>query len=79
MITWLYRAQQAFKTNRSTLFLAISMLDRLITTNFQLKEETHELVCGTIIMISAKFNEIYPPRMTKVYSLIKDGLDHNPE
>jgi hypothetical protein len=79
MIAWLYCAQHAFKTNRSTLFIAISMLDRLITTNFHLQEPTHELVCATIIIMAAKFNEIYPPRMTKVFSLIKDGLDHNSE
>lgn len=79
MLGWLYRAQRALKTNRSTLFLAISLLDRLIIRNFRIREDSFEFICGILMIISAKFNEIYPPSLRKVRSLVKDGLDHSSE
>ena len=39
MIEWFYGAQEHYETGRSTLFLSIQLLDRLILKNFRMNNE----------------------------------------
>ena len=72
IIDWLYRAQQTLKVSRSTLFLGISLLDKLVTQGMPLSEENSDLVGGTILLIVTKFNEVYPVTVRKLNALSAD-------
>lgn len=52
MMALLYKAQSSLKTSKSTLFLSICMLNRLISKNFSFSDETYSLIVGTILRIS---------------------------
>lgn len=79
MVSWLYRAQLLLGFTKSTLFLAISLLDRLILKNFDIEDETHELVAGSILLIASKFNEVYPLSSRKINSILVFDIDHDLE
>lgn len=79
IVNWLNRAQLQLKTSRGTLFLAISMLDRLIHSHYPLDDETHEVVAGSLIMLASKFNEVYPPSPRKLNQLLTSDLYRSPE
>lgn len=53
---------------KSTIYLAISYLHRLIKFGFNLNEENYEKVGAALILLSAKMNEIYPPKMSSLLS-----------
>jgi hypothetical protein len=71
-IDWLYRAQGTLHFSRSTLFLGIALLDKLLTQGMPLTEQNSELVAGTILLIATKFNEVYPVTVRKLNSLSVD-------
>lgn len=56
MIDWFYGAQDYFESNRTTLFMSASVLDRLIAKNFKLDPQDYELIAATIYLICAKLN-----------------------
>ena len=72
IIDWLYRSQQTLKVSRSTLFLGIALLDKLVTKGMPLSEENSDLVGGTILLIVTKFNEVYPVTIRKLNALSID-------
>lgn len=55
-IDWMYRCQHTLNFSRSTLFLGIALLDKLLTSGMPLNDENCELVGGTILLIVTKFN-----------------------
>ena len=72
IIDWLYRAQYAINCSRSTLFLSIALLDKLITFGYVLNDQNCELIGGTILLIMTKFNEVYPVTVRKLNALSYD-------
>lgn len=55
-VDWLYRAQRNLQFSRSTLFIALGLLDKLILQGLVLTQDNYELVAGSILLASTKFN-----------------------
>lgn len=58
-LDWLNTVDKDLYIARSTLSLAFELLDRFILSSFSLEESTFEVVAGTVLLLSTKFNEIY--------------------
>jgi hypothetical protein len=71
-IDWLYRAQNSLQFSRSSLFLGIALLDKLLTQGLPLSDQNCELTAGTILLIVTKFNEVYPVTVRKLNALSVD-------
>ena len=65
--------------NRSTLYLSISILDRLILADFEVEDYSTNLLAGTILLICSKFNEIYPVQIKTIILKLSanSGLKRN--
>ena len=63
---WIIRLRRKVSVSRSTLYLAISYLWRLVRLGCVLNEDNYEKICATLVLISAKMNEIYPPKMSSL-------------
>ena len=72
VIDWFYRAQLNLRFSRSTLFLGIALLDKLLTLGMNLNQQNLELVAGTILLLATKFNEVYPVTVKKLNALSND-------
>ena len=68
-IDWLFRAQSTLNFSRSTLFLGIALLDKLLTLRMPLEDESCELMGATILLIVTKFNEVYPVTVRRLNAL----------
>lgn len=68
-IEWFFRCQYNLKFSRSTLFLGIALLDKLLTFGMPLNDENWELIAGSILLIVTKFNEVYPVTVRKLNAL----------
>jgi hypothetical protein len=55
--------------SKSTLFLGIALLDKLLTLKMPLSDDSCELVGATILLIVTKFNEVYPVTVRKLNAL----------
>jgi hypothetical protein len=58
--------------SRSTHFLSLGLLDKLLLRGLVLSLSNYELVVGAILLISTKFNEVYPVTVRKLNLLCKD-------
>lgn len=59
------------KIGKDTQYLAISYLCQLNTKPFCLNEDNYERIAITVLLIAAKMNEIYPPKITTLTSHAK--------
>lgn len=71
-VEWLYRAQRNLQFSRSTLFLALGLLDKLLLQGLVLTQDNFELVAGSILLASTKFNEVYPVTIRKLNILSEE-------
>ena len=71
-VEWLYRAQRNLQFSRSTLFIALSLLDQLLLQGLVLTHDNHELVTGSVLLASTKFNEVYPVTIRKLNVLSEE-------
>lgn len=71
-IDWLYRAQRNLQFSRSTLFIALGLLDKLLLKGLVLTQENYELVAGSLLLASTKFNEVYPVTVRKLNVLSEE-------
>lgn len=71
-IEWLYRSQLNLHYSRSTMFLAVGLLDQLLVKGLLLTEDNFELVSGSLLLICSKFNEVYPVTIRKINILSND-------
>lgn len=69
VIEWLYRAQKILGFSRSTLFLSIALLDKLIAHNLPPTDDNFETLAGTLLLLATKFNEVYPITVRKLQAL----------
>lgn len=65
-VEWMYRAQRNLQFSRSTLFIALGLLDKLLLQGLVLTHDNYELVAGSILLASTKFNEVYPVTIRKL-------------
>lgn len=63
---WIMKLRKKIKISKGSLYLAVSYLARLVRMGFTLSEENWERVAATLVLISAKMNEIYPPKMSSL-------------
>lgn len=69
VIDWLYRSQLLLHYSRSTLFMAISLLDKLLIRDWPLNDCSLDLLGATLLLLSTKFNEVYPVSFRKLNAL----------
>lgn len=74
IIDLLYRGQKSFQFSRSSLHLAVGVLDKLICLGFPLSSSSPELLAGSLLLLATKFNEIYPVTFKKLNLLTKEGF-----
>lgn len=58
------RLRKKLNVSKGTLYLAISYLWRLTKLGCNLNEDNYEKIAATLVLMSAKMNEIYPPKMS---------------
>lgn len=68
-IDWLFRAQKTLGFSRSSLFLGIALLDKLLCYGIALADSNFELIAGTLTLVVTKFNEVYPVTVRKLNAL----------
>jgi len=74
IIDWIYRAQKALSFSRSSLFLAIALLDKLLIKGLPLNDSNCELIGGTLCFLITKFNEVYPVTVRKLHALSNHSI-----
>jgi len=72
IIESIYKAQKSLSFSKSTLFLAIGILDKLICLDLPLNKENSDLICGSLLLLCTKFNEVYPVTIKKLNRLMKN-------
>ena len=65
-IEWLYTIDRSLYIARSTLFLAIGLLDKIIARKFAISDSNYQVVAGSLLLLSTKFNEVYPISTAKL-------------
>lgn len=65
---WIMRLRRKINVSKSTLYLAISYLWRMIKLGFVLNEDNYQKISATLVLLSSKMNEIYPPKMSSLIS-----------
>lgn len=63
---WIMRLRKKINISKSSLYLAVSYLGRLLKLGFTLNEDNYQKVAACLVLISAKMNEIYPPKMSSL-------------
>lgn len=61
---WILRLRKKINVSKGTIYLAISYMWRLIKIGCNLNEDNYEKIAATLVLMSAKMNEIYPPKMS---------------
>jgi hypothetical protein len=74
VIDWIYRAQRALGFSRSSLFLGIALLDKLLSKGVPLTDANSELIGGTLTLLITKFNEVYPVTVRKLHALSSQNI-----
>lgn len=68
LIEWVIDVQRKFRLLPETLFLAVVICDRYLASQKSRKSDLH-LIGVTSILISTKYEEIYPPEMNELLSV----------
>lgn len=68
LIEWVIDVQRKFRLLPETLFVAVQICDRYLSCNKATKSQLH-LIGVTSILISTKYEEIYPPEMHDLLSV----------
>jgi len=63
LVDWLVSVQQKYKLKAETLFLTVSLLDRYLEKKAT-ERRNLQLVGVTALLVAAKFEEIYPPKIS---------------
>jgi len=62
LVDWLVDVHRKYKLQRSTLFLAVSLIDRFLEKR-DTQRRNLQLVGVTALLIAAKYEEVYPPQI----------------
>jgi len=73
-LDWLVEVQGKFKLRKETLFLAVSIFDRFLTTK-TVKRKDLQLIMVSAVFIAAKFEEIDPPDVRDFVFITKQACD----
>lgn len=68
LVEWIIDVQRKFRLLPETLFVAVQICDRYLSTVKCKKSDLH-LIGVTAILISTKYEEIYPPEMHELLSV----------
>ena len=63
---WILKLRKKINISKSSLYLAVSYLAKLTRLGFTLTHDNHQKVGAGLVLISAKMNEIYPPKMSSL-------------
>lgn len=74
VIDWIYRAQRTLSFSRSSLFLGIALLDKLLINGMPLNDSNYELIGGTLTLLITKFNEVYPVTVRTLQALSSESI-----
>ena len=78
---WIMRLRKKINVSKCTLYLAISYMWKLIRLGCIMNEDNYEKIAAALVLLSAKMNEIYPPKMSSLinrctHRFTKDDLTH---
>ena len=60
------------KFKKDTLFLALAMMDRVIVEGYDLNEGNYELTSACLVLLTTKYNEVYPVTIDQLNLLMAD-------
>lgn len=64
LVDWMVSVQYKFRMCQDTLYLAVAMVDRFLSTpELDITKEELQLVGVTALFIASKFEEVYPPEV----------------
>ncbi|KAB0800946.1 hypothetical protein PPYR_05300 [Photinus pyralis] len=72
LIDWIMEVCEAYHLTRTTFYLAVDYIDRYLTVNPAVPKNQLQLIGITALFIAAKFEEIYPPKLSE-FSYVCDG------
>lgn len=72
LIDWLSEVCEVYKLHRETFYLAVDFIDRYLTVEENLPKQQLQLIGITCLFISAKIEEIYPPKLNE-FAYVTDG------
>ncbi|XP_064394881.1 G1/S-specific cyclin-E1-like [Halichondria panicea] len=72
LLDWMLEVCEEYRLHRETYYLAKDMLDRFLDTRSGLQKEQLQLIGVTCLFISAKIEEIYPPKVGE-FAYVTDG------
>ena len=75
-VEWMVEAQLRFKLENETLFLAVNILDRFLEKEKVTKLKM-SLLAATVMLIAAKYEEIYPPHLRDFISAAERPLNRD--
>ncbi|VDK83450.1 unnamed protein product [Cylicostephanus goldi] len=71
LVDWLSEVAQEYKMHQETLHLAVSLVDRTLS-KFRTNRDRLQLIGTTAMMISSKYEEIYPPELKEFVYVTDD-------
>lgn len=72
LLDWMMEVCEEYKLHRETYYLAVDMYDRFMDAQAGIAKEQLQLIGVTCLFISAKIEEIYPPKVTE-FAYVTDG------
>ncbi|XP_054168563.1 G2/mitotic-specific cyclin-B3-like [Oppia nitens] len=76
LVDWMVEVQESFELNHETLYLAIKLMDHLLTKE-QIPKVQFQLVGATVLLIAAKFDERIPPAIEDFLYICDDAYTRN--
>jgi transcription initiation factor TFIIIB Brf1 subunit/transcription initiation factor TFIIB len=74
LVDWLIEVHLAFKMNISTLYLAVSLIDRYLEKNKSCRESL-QLVGISALFTASKIEDIYPPPLSDFVAVTDNSVD----
>ena len=72
--TWMFQSSHFINVSTTTLYLAVSVLDRLRQLGFLIEAGRVELLGAVALLLSSKFNEVEQLRVDKMNVCLPKGV-----
>ena len=75
LIDWLVDVANKFQLKNETLFMCVNLLDRFLSESLVLKSQ-FQLLGISSLFIASKYEEIYPPHVSKFVMMSANNSKH---
>ncbi|XP_064610995.1 G1/S-specific cyclin-E-like isoform X3 [Liolophura sinensis] len=72
LLDWLIEVCEVYRLHRETFYLAVDYIDRYLSTQRNIMKHQLQLIGITALLIAAKLEEIYPPKLSE-FADVTDG------